>query len=77
MLNILHGCIVDIDFDILPIVAESLAKDSKTANMFGIVVHRHTESEIAAVVQVKAVDGHIGDFQAIYEGAFFIDHQQF
>lgn len=74
MVGILHGGIVDIYFDILPVVAESFAEDCETANMFRIIVHSHAEAEAAAVIQIEAVDGHIRDLQAIDESALFVDH---
>lgn len=73
MLGILHGGIVDIYLDILPVVAESFAEDRETADMFRIIIHGHAEAEAAAVIQVKAVYGHIRDLKTVNESSLFVN----
>ena len=64
---------MDVYLDILSIVAESLTEDGKTANMFRIIIYRHTEAETAAIVQMEAVDGYIGNLQTVNESSLFVD----
>ena len=54
-----------IDFDILSVIAEGFAEDCQAADMLRVVVHSHAETDTGAIVEVKAVDGHIGNFQAV------------
>ena len=68
---------MDIYLDVLSVVAEGFAEDGQAADMFCVVVHGKPETETAAVIQMKAVDGHIGDLEAVDESAFPVDHEQF
>lgn len=68
---------MDIYLDVLSVVAECFAEDGQAANMFCVVVHGKPETETAAEIQMKAVDGHVRDLEAVDEGSFPIDHEQF
>lgn len=76
LLALLHGSVVDIYLDVLPVVAEGLAEDGQTAHVLRVVVHGKAETEAAAVIQIETVDGHVGNFQTVDEGAFPVDDEK-
>ncbi len=73
---LIHGSVVDIYLDVLSVVAEGLAEDGQTAHMFRVIVHCEAETEAAAVIQMEAVDGHVGNFQTVDKGAPPVDDEK-
>ena len=68
--------VVDIHLDILSVIAEGFTKDGEAAHMLGVIVYSQPETQAAPIVQMEAVDGHIGNFQTVDKSSLPIDYEE-